>query len=106
MSNLLLGKDVSTFMSRDGGLHWFEIAKGSHIYEIGNYGGLIVIAQDDVPTNLIKYSWDEGLTWEDYTISEENFNIKNPHSITQIQSKRYNKSFLVFYTKDLRIFTF
>jgi hypothetical protein len=33
-------------MSRDGGLTWFEIAKGSHIYEIGDHGGVIVLASD------------------------------------------------------------
>lgn len=33
-------------MSRDGGLNWYEIAKGSHIYEIGDHGGVIVLASD------------------------------------------------------------
>jgi len=37
---------VNTYMSRDGGLSWFEIAKGSHIYEIGDHGGVIVLASD------------------------------------------------------------
>ena len=34
---------ISTFMSRDAGLSWFEIRKGAHIYEIGNHGGIIVL---------------------------------------------------------------
>ena len=33
-------------MSRDGGLTWYEIAKNSHIYEIGDHGGVIVMADD------------------------------------------------------------
>ena len=37
---------VNTFLSRDGGLSWFEVAKGSHIYEVGDHGGLIVMAND------------------------------------------------------------
>jgi hypothetical protein len=33
-------------MSRDGGLNWVEIHKGSHIYEISDHGGLIVMASN------------------------------------------------------------
>jgi len=70
-------ESVSTFLSRDGGLNWFEIRKGSHIYEIGDHGALILIADDQNPTTEIYYSWDEGLTFEPLKISEEKFVIKN-----------------------------
>ena len=33
-------------MSRDGGLTWLELDKGSHIYDIGDHGGIIVMASD------------------------------------------------------------
>jgi Na+-transporting methylmalonyl-CoA/oxaloacetate decarboxylase gamma subunit len=69
--------DVSTFLSRDGGLNWFEIRKGSHIYEIGDHGALILIAGDKTPTNSIFYSWDEGLTFEELRISDERIQISN-----------------------------
>ncbi len=72
-----LTKDVSTFLSRDGGLTWFEIRKGSHIYEIGDGGGLILLADDEKPSNKIYYTWDEGLTWEEKIISDEKFLIRN-----------------------------
>jgi hypothetical protein len=68
---------ISTFLSRDGGLNWFEIKKGSHIYEIGDHGALILIAEDGNPTNEIFYSWDEGLTFEPLKISDEKFLIRN-----------------------------
>jgi Sortilin, neurotensin receptor 3,/Sortilin, neurotensin receptor 3, C-terminal len=70
-------ESINTFLSRDGGLTWFEIKKGSHIYEIGDHGALILIADDQNPTKEIFYSWDEGLTFESLTISEEKFLIKN-----------------------------
>ena len=70
-------EDVSTFLSRDGGLNWFEIRKGSHIYEMGDHGALILIADDQKPTTEIYYSWDEGLTFEPLKISEEKLLIKN-----------------------------
>ncbi len=70
-------EDVSTFLSRDGGLNWFEIRKGSHIYEIGDHGALILIADDKNPTNSIFFSWDEGLTFEELRITDEKILISN-----------------------------
>ena len=49
---------MNTYLTRDGGHEWFEIRKGSHMYEIGDRGGLIVMGQDDKPINEIHYSWD------------------------------------------------
>lgn len=37
---------MNTYLSRDGGLSWVEIKKGSYIYEISNHGGLIVMSKD------------------------------------------------------------
>ena len=70
-------EDTSTFLSRDGGLNWFEIRKGSHIYEIGDHGGLIIIADDQNPTNSIFYSYDEGLNFEELKISSFKLQVKN-----------------------------
>lgn len=69
--------DIAVFLSRDGGLNWFEIRKGSHIYEIGDHGGLILIADDQTPTNTILYSWDEGLTWEELKFTDEKIMVTN-----------------------------
>jgi len=33
-------------MSRDAGLAWYEVRKGSHIYEMADHGGIIVMASD------------------------------------------------------------
>ena len=80
-------EETSVFLTRDGGLNWFEIIKGPHIYEIGDHGGLIVIAEVNKPITSIKYSWDEGLTWQDHTISDEKVTIDNivtePNGISQ-----------------------
>lgn len=37
---------INTYMSRDGGLTWSEVKKGSHIYEFGDHGALIVMAKN------------------------------------------------------------
>jgi len=63
-SNLVSRADqFNTYISRDGGLNWFEIRKGSHIYEMGDHGAIIVMASDQRATDTILYSWDEGLSW-------------------------------------------
>lgn len=69
--------DISTFLSRDGGVSWFEVRKGSHIYEIGDHGALLVIADDQHPTDTILYSWDEGMTWQELRITSEKIMVKN-----------------------------
>jgi len=53
---------VNTYLSRDGGLTWFEIRKGSSIYEFGDHGGIIVMADYGVLTDTIYYTLDECTT--------------------------------------------
>ena len=73
-------------MSRDGGLTWIEIAKGPHIYEIGDHGALLVIAPMNEVTKSVKFSWDEGKTWRELEVSHVNFEVSNiiiePESIS------------------------
>jgi hypothetical protein len=59
-----VAEDQGTFLSRDAGHSWSHIAKGSHIYEMGDHGGLLLMAPDQYSTNKISFSWNEGLTWE------------------------------------------
>jgi hypothetical protein len=68
---------VNTYLSNDGGHNWKELAKESHIYEISDHGGLIVMAKDQKSTNEVLYSWDQGDSWETINIGQsiEIFNI-------------------------------
>ena len=50
----------SLYLSRDGGLNWNTLRLGPHVYEIGDHGAIIVIAEKDRPTNSIEFTWDEG----------------------------------------------
>lgn len=50
---------VNTYLSRDGGLNWVEAHKGAYIYEFGDHGGLIVMADDVKRTNQVVFSWNE-----------------------------------------------
>ena len=61
---------VNTYMSRDGGLTWYEVKKGSYVYEIGDHGAVIVMASDSQATDTVYYSWDEGLTWKSVVFTD------------------------------------
>ena len=84
-------EDISTFLSRDGGFTWFEIRKGSHSYEISDHGALIVLANKNL-TNQILYSWDEGLTWKELKVSEDNIIIKN----IIVEPKNISQRFIIY----------
>ncbi|GIX64149.1 sortilin [Babesia caballi] len=68
---------VNTFLSRDGGLTWIEAHKGAFIYEFGDYGGLIVMAEDQRKTKEVVFSWNEGATWFDFNLSKHDLSVNN-----------------------------
>jgi hypothetical protein len=57
--------EMSTYLSRDGGLNWDEVHKGPYIYELGDHGALIVMAKHMIATQDILYSYNEGKTWNE-----------------------------------------
>jgi len=73
-------------MSRDGGLNWAEVRKGSHIYEVGDHGGLIVMAKNEGLTKEVFYTYNEGLSWHELEISSEPVTVTNiiiePNSVS------------------------
>mmetsp|Transcript_113889 Transcript_113889/g.317116 ORF Transcript_113889/g.317116 Transcript_113889/m.317116 type:complete len:956 (-) Transcript_113889:154-3021(-) len=70
-------EETSTFLSRDGGLTWLEAHKGAYIYEFGDHGGLIVMADDLKKTTQVIFSWNEGESWFDFTVSSTPFEVDN-----------------------------
>jgi Sortilin, neurotensin receptor 3, len=78
---------MNTYLSRDGGLNWSEVRKGSYIYEIGDHGGLIVMADNTKQTTDVIYTFNEGKTWHELTISDTPMDVTNiiiePLSISQ-----------------------
>uniref|UniRef100_A0A061QZD8 Oligoxyloglucan reducing end-specific cellobiohydrolase n=1 Tax=Tetraselmis sp. GSL018 TaxID=582737 RepID=A0A061QZD8_9CHLO len=62
-----------TWLSRDGGFTWEDVARGMFIYEYGDHGGLILMARhrnQGLPTNTLFYSHDQGLCWSSIHLSE------------------------------------
>lgn len=80
----------SVYLSRDGGMHWTEIAKGIHVFDIADHGALIIMSKLYAPGKInatLLYSWNEGKTWESINITQPNSVIDDifsePLSISQ-----------------------
>lgn len=46
-------------------------SQGSHIYEFGDHGAIIVMANDMHETSSISYSWNEGASWHSFQFTRE-----------------------------------
>lgn len=68
---------TNTYLSRNGGLTWTEVRKGTFIYEYGNHGGLVIIASMGSTTTAAAYSFDEGNSWKEVALGE-------PFSVTNV----------------------
>jgi len=82
--------ELGTFFSRDGGRSWSEVRKGTAAYEFGDHGAIMVVGSNQVKTDNVKYSWDEGLTWQtaQLGVSLEIDNIRS-------ESKATSQTFIV-----------
>jgi hypothetical protein len=69
--SLLKYKDSDTFLTRDAGKTWVEIHKNAHLYEFGDYGGILLLVNDEVPTNFLEFSVDQGKTFKKYQFVEQ-----------------------------------
>jgi Sortilin, neurotensin receptor 3, len=63
--------ESDTFLSRDAGFTWEEVHKGAHLWEFGDSGSILVMTNDEEPTDHVLFSTDQGLTWQDYTFGQK-----------------------------------
>jgi hypothetical protein len=69
--------ESNVMMSRDSGLSWTQVALGSHIYEVADHGGLIVLANDRIATNQLLFSWNEGGNWTGFKFWKHHMEVEN-----------------------------
>jgi hypothetical protein len=62
-SSLLPYDECDTFLSTDAGISWRMVEDGAMKYEFGDQGSVIVMVEDEEPTDEVKYSFDMGKTW-------------------------------------------
>ncbi|KAI6113349.1 hypothetical protein EV401DRAFT_2058736 [Pisolithus croceorrhizus] len=61
-------EDCDTFMSTDAGLTWHMIQRNAHIYEFGDSGSIILLVDDEGPTDTVLYTLDFGNSWKSYDL--------------------------------------
>ena len=82
-------RDSDTFLSRDAGFTWQEVHKDAHLWEFGDSGSILVMANDEEPTDHVLFSTDEGLTWREYQFSQELIRVKNIVTIPSDTSRKF-----------------
>ena len=81
--------DSDTFMSRDAGFSWEEVHKDAHLFEFGDSGSILVMANDEEPTDHILFSTDEGLNWREYKFSNQPVRVKSIATVPQDTSRKF-----------------
>lgn len=64
-------EDCDTFVSSDAGLTWTMATKDANMYEFGDQGSILILADDEEPSSRIQYSFDYGKTWASYDLGVE-----------------------------------
>ncbi|KAJ2041482.1 vacuolar protein sorting/targeting protein PEP1 [Coemansia sp. S155-1] len=62
-SKMLGWRECDTFLSRDAGVSWSMVHRDAHHVQIADSGAVLVLANDEAPTDSVTYSLDSGRTW-------------------------------------------
>jgi len=89
VTQLVPYKDSDTFLSRDAGFTWQEVHKDAHLWEFGDSGSIMVMANDEEPTNHVLFSTDEGLNWREYEFSPDKIRVNSIVTIPSDTSRRF-----------------
>lgn len=82
--------ESDTFLSRDAGFTWEEVHKDAHLWEFGDSGSILVIANDEEPTDHVLFSTDEGLSWREYKFStQDKIRVKSIVTVPTDTSRRF-----------------
>jgi len=81
--------ESDTFLSRDAGFTWEEVHKDAHLWEFGDSGSVLIMANDEEPTDHVLFSTDEGLTWREYTFTDEKVRVKEIVTVPSDTSRRF-----------------
>ncbi|OAD72986.1 hypothetical protein PHYBLDRAFT_20680 [Phycomyces blakesleeanus NRRL 1555(-)] len=71
------------FLTRDAGKTWNEVYKGAHLWEFADQGALLILVDDEDPTNVVKYTTNEGISWQEYAFTTPEKRLKVEDIITQ-----------------------
>lgn len=81
--------ESDTFLSRDGGFTWEEVHKDAYLWEFGDSGSIILIVNDEEPTDHVLFTTDEGLSWREYRFSNEKLRINTIITVPEDTSRKF-----------------
>ncbi|KAJ8497098.1 hypothetical protein ONZ45_g12200 [Pleurotus djamor] len=81
--------DSDTFLSRDAGFTWEEVHKDAHLWEFGDSGSILIMANDEEPTDHVLFSTDEGKTWREYKFTDEKMRVRSIVTVPSDTSRRF-----------------
>ncbi|KAG1845862.1 hypothetical protein DFJ58DRAFT_730700 [Suillus subalutaceus] len=81
-------EESNTYISTDAGLTWKMVREGPYQFEFGNSGSIIVIVDDQQPTDSILYSTDMGQTWKTYNIGIQ-FHVMGLTTVSDSTSQKF-----------------
>jgi hypothetical protein len=81
--------ESDTFLSRDAGFTWEEVHKDAHLWEFGDSGSILVMVNDEQPTDIILFSTDEGLNWREYKFTNEKIRVRSIVTVPSDTSRRF-----------------
>ncbi|KAH9832479.1 Oligoxyloglucan reducing end-specific cellobiohydrolase [Rhodofomes roseus] len=81
--------DSDTFLSRDAGFTWEEVHKDAHLWEFGDSGSILIMANDEDATDHVLFSTDEGGSWREYKFTDERIRVKEIVTVPSDTSRRF-----------------
>ncbi|KAG1874291.1 hypothetical protein F4604DRAFT_1763753 [Suillus subluteus] len=81
--------ESDTFLSRNGGFTWEEVHKDAHLWEFGDSGSIIVIVNDEEPTDHVLFTTDEGLTWREFKFTTEKIRVRDIMTVQEDTSRKF-----------------
>jgi photosystem II stability/assembly factor-like uncharacterized protein len=81
--------ESDTFLSRDGGFTWEEVHKDAYLWEFGDSGSIILIVNDEEPTDHVLFTTDEGISWREYKFSNEKLRINTIITVPEDTSRKF-----------------
>ncbi|EFA78916.1 PDZ domain-containing protein [Heterostelium album PN500] len=68
---------IGTYLTRDSGKSWKSVYGGPTIYEIGNHGTILLMANATGDTDNLLYSTDQGVSFKSFQMTLGKIDIKN-----------------------------
>ncbi|KAG2141838.1 hypothetical protein DEU56DRAFT_267583 [Suillus clintonianus] len=81
--------ESDTFLSRDGGFTWEEVHKDAHLWEFGDSGSVIVIVNDEEPTDHVLFTTDEGLSWREFKFTTDKIRVRDIMTVPEDTSRKF-----------------